>query len=556
MLLRRLGTFAGGFELGAVESVCSGAGLDVAGSADVLARLVEKSLVAADEGGRERRYRLLETVRLYARERLADAGETAALAGRHAAWALELTERERDSPRLDPEAANLRAALSTLIAREPRDALRFCVALSPFWLRRIELEEANRRFTAALEAAPERTALRAEALLAAAAIDMRSGTLPRGIARAEESRLIASELGDAHAQWRAMQFLGEFGVAMDDAGAAELWLQRGLELARRERLGAAEAICIYSLGVTRWIRGDIEGAEELLTQSLDLFRALEGSTERIPSPVNVTEMRTSDLSGSPGLRIVFEDTLQPFVEISCDAAIGYVLVNLASVARTQGDLAGARTLLDEAAERFGRMDDPRGRAVVLVRRAYLHLAEGSTQEARGCLEQALLLRRQRNDRRGLGLALAGLGLIDTTDGDYDNAERHLAEARQIFRRAGDRWGLASTLWRTADLALQRDRLDDAEAALHEALSVIGETHRERWSAHTLEGLAEVAVLRGDAGRAAALFADARDRYASTDDDLGVASVEERLGALAKAPLSRGKGAPDRPSPATTTKGTR
>ena len=136
-----------------------------------------------------------------------------------------------------------------------------------------------------------------------------------------------------------MQILGEFEVAMDEAGAAELWLERGLELARREGFGAAEAVCIYSLGVTRWIRGDIHGAEELLTQSVELFRALEGSTERIPSPVNVAEMRTSDPTGPPGPRIVFEDTLQPFVEISCDAAIGYALANLASVARTRGDLA-------------------------------------------------------------------------------------------------------------------------------------------------------------------------------------------------------------------------
>jgi predicted ATPase len=556
MLLRRLGIFAGGFELTAVEAVCAGAGLDVAGSADVLARLVEKSLVAADEGGRERRYRLLETVRLYARERLGDAGETAALAGRHAAWALELTERERDSPRLDPEAANLRAALDTLLAREPRDALRFCVALWPFWLRRIELEEANRRFTAALDATPERTALRAEALLAAAAIDFRGGTLPRGIARAEESHLIASELGDPHTEWRAVQFLGEFAVAIDEAGAAELWLERGLELARRERFGAAEAICIYSLGVTRWIRGDVQGAEERLEQSLDLFRTLEGSPDRIPSPVNVAEMRTSDRVGRPGLRIVFEDTLQPFVEVSCDAAIGYVLANLAAVARTRGELARARALLDEAAERFAQMDDVRGHAAVLVRRAYLDLAEGSIPEARACLEQALLLRRQLNDRRGLGLVLAGLGLIDTTAGDYESAERRLAEAREIFRRAGDRWGLVSTLWRTADLALERGRLDDAESALREALAAIGETHRERWIAHTLAGLAEVTALQGDAERAAALYADARERYASTDDELGVATVEERLRALAKAPLRRGKGTPDRPPPATSTKGRR
>ena len=555
MLLRRLSVFAGGFELGAVEAVCPGAGLDRAESADVLARLVEKSLVAVDEGGRERRYRLLETVRLYARERLDDAGETAAITGRHAAWALELTEHVRDSPLLDPESANLRAALGTLLAREPRDALRFCVALWPFWLRRIELDEANRRFTAALAAAPERTELRAEALLAAAAVDFRAGMLPRGIARAEESHLIASELGDAHAQWRAMQFLGEFEVAMDEAWAAELWLERGLELARSERFDAPEAICIYSLGVTRWIRGDIQGAEEHLEQSLALFRTLEGSPQRISSPVNVAEMRISGLVGGPGLRIVFEDTLQPFLEVSCDEAIGYVLANLASVARTQGDLDRAHVLLDEAAERFEQMDDPRGRAAVLVRRAYLELANGSITEARACLERALVLRRRLNDRRGLGLILAGLGLIDTTAGDYESAERHLAEARQIFRRAGDRWGLVSTLWRTADLAFERGRLDDVESALREALSVIGVTHRERWIAYTLAGLAEVATLQGDTGRAATLYADARDRYASTGDELGIASVDERLRAVAKAPLSRGKGTPDRPPRASTTKGT-
>ena len=86
--------------------------------------------------------------------------------------------------------------------------------------------------------------------------------------------------------------------------------------------------------------------------------------------------------------------------------------------------------------------------------------------------------------------------------------------------------------------------------------MIGETHRECWSAYTLAALAEMAALKGEAGRAAELLADARDRYASTGDDLGVASVDERLRVLAKAPLSPGKGAPDKPSPATTTKGTR
>ena len=265
VLFRRLAVFAGGFELAAVETVCTGDGLDVAGSADVLARLVEKSLVAADEGGRERRYRLLETVRLYARERLDEAGETAALAERHAAWALALAEQERDSPLLDREAANLRAALDTLLALEPRDALRFCVALWPFWLRRIDLDEAQRRFAEALAAAPERTALRAEALFAAAALDFRAGTLPRGMERAEESYAVASEIGDARAEWRAMQILGEFGIANErQIVDAVAWLERGLELARREGFAAPEAIGVYTLGVARWVLGDLGGAEELL----------------------------------------------------------------------------------------------------------------------------------------------------------------------------------------------------------------------------------------------------------------------------------------------------
>jgi predicted ATPase len=556
MLFRRLAAFAGGFELAAVETVCTGVDLDVAGSADVLARLVEKSLVAAaDEGGRGRRYHLLETVRLYARGRLDEAGEATAIAARQASWALALAEQERDSPLLEREAANLRAALDTLLAHQPQYALRLSVALLPFWLRRIDLDEAQRRFAAALAAAPERTALRADALFAAAAVDFRGGTIARGIARAEESYSVAAELGDARAEWRAMQLLGEFGVANEEGIAAgAIWLERGLELARREGFGASEAIGVYTLGVARWALGDLAGAEALLKRSLASLRSLAGSPERIRSPLNVSEMRSSNTVNRRWLPVVFEETFHPLLEISCDAAVGYVLANLAAIARARDDLTGARALLDEAAERFAKAADERGQADVMVRLAYLELAEGALPKARSCLERALLLRRELNDRRGVGIVLSGLGLIDTTAGDHSSAERHLAEARDIFRRAGDRWGLASTLWRTADLALERGRLDDAERALEEALAALGETQRGRWIGHTLAGLAEVAVLRGDLERAAALFAEARARYSSTDDDPGVASVDERLRSLAKAPLRTGKAAPDTTPRATTTKG--
>jgi len=523
---------AGGLALEAAERVCAGGDLDGLGIADVLARLVEKSLVAVDEiSSSERRYRLPETVRMYARERLSEAGETVALAERHARWALARAEEDRSSPRLDRDAANLRVALDTLLDRAPDEALHFCVVLWRFWLRRIDLHEAQRRFDQALAGVPERTPLRARALLAAAAIDYRSGALSRGLPYAEESYAVASEIGDARAQWRALQFLGEFGIAGDAADVAMPWLRRALELARREGFDAEEAVCVYSLGVAYWILGDPSRAEELVVQSLDRFRALAGSPELITSPVNIAEIRSSQPDGRPGLRVVFEDTLQPFLEISCEAAVSYVLANQAGIARDRGELARARALLEESASRFEATGDEAGRAAVLVRRAYLELSEGALAAARGSLEEALELRRRQRDRRGLGLTLAGLGLIDTTAGDYDGAERHLSEAREIFRRAGDRWGLASTLWRTADLAFARSRVDDAEAALREARAVLGATQRQRWIATTLAGLAEAAQLRGDPERASALLIEARDRYAARADALGVADVEERLRGL-------------------------
>ena len=529
MLLRRLGVFAGGFELDAIEPVCADDGLDRAEIADVLARLVEKSLVAVDEGAsRARRYRLLETVRLYVGERLDEAGERSMLAERHARWALGLAEQERGSPRLDRDAANLRAALETMLKSAPDDALRFCVALWPFWMRRIDLDAAQRRFASALAATTQRTALRTRALLRAAAIDFRSGELSRARQLAEESLSVATEISDAYGQWRALQFLGECGLASDAVGVAMPRLDEGLALARREGFAPEEAIGVYSLGVAHWIFGDAARAEECVGESAELFGAIASSSELIISPINIAEVRMSAAGSRPGLRIVFEDTLQPFLEISCGAALGYVLANRAGLVGARGDFALARELLRESAWRFEELGNDRGKAAVLVRCAYLELAEDDHLAARLAMQNALELRRDQSDRRGVGLVLTGLGLIDTTAGEYPSAARHLDEAREIFRRAGDRWGLAATLWRTADLALARGRLDDAETALREARTVLIPTERERWIATTLAGLAEVALLRGERERACTLFADASNRFAATEDALGIAEVETRL----------------------------
>jgi len=506
VLLRRLGVFADGFNLDAAETVCAGGELDPMGIADVLARLVEKSLVIAEAGSsRESRYRLLETVRVYARDRLEEARESSALIERHAHWALALAESHRGSPRLDRDAANLRAGLKALAERAPTHWLRFSVALWPFWMRRIELHEAEQSLEQSLAATPERTPLRARGLLAAAAVAYRSGELATAVAYASDSYAVAADVGEPRAEWAALQFLGECAVARDAADDAVRWLQRALALARRCGLAAEEAIGVYSIGVAHWIRGELAQAEKLVRDGITSLRPLARSSQRLMSPVNITEGHTRRPGGVPGLRIEFQDTLQPFVEVSCEEAISYMLANQAGIARARGDLGRARALLDESAARFEAADDDRGIASVLVRRAYLDLADDELAAARLALGQALELRAAHGDRRGLGLVLVGLGVTETASGDYREAEGHLSEARDIFRAAGDRWALASSLWASADLEFVRGDLVRVEALLLNARAVLEVTGRERWIAHTVTALAQIAMLRGESAKGAALL---------------------------------------------------
>src|SRR5581483_2646646 len=182
-----------------------------------------------------------------------------------------------------------------------------------------------------------------------------------------EAHSIAAEIdGRPEAEWRTLQFLAEFGVATDAGESAREWAGRGLEFARQHGFAAAEAVCIYTLGVSRWMVGDLERADELLAESLERFRAIDGD-EPLTSPVNISETRVwSDDDATP-LGIVFEDTLQPFFEVSCASVIGFVLASRATIARLRGDLDRAGALLDESRRQFADLGDERGQASALAR---------------------------------------------------------------------------------------------------------------------------------------------------------------------------------------------
>ena len=134
------------------------------------------------------------------------------------------------------------------------------------------------------------------------------------------------------------------------------------------------------------------------------------------------------MTASPrcALRIVFEETLQPFHEISCEAAIGYVLANQATIARLRGEPDRAGRLLDEAAARFARVGDARGRGRgARAPRPSRARARLGRRGPPGAFEEALGMRRAMADRRGVGIALSGLALAGIISGDHDLAARQL-----------------------------------------------------------------------------------------------------------------------------------
>ena len=507
--------------------------------ADVLARLVEKSLVAADDGSsRERRYRLLETVRLYARERLERGGRErrarrptrplGARAGRAASAARRgSTATRRTCARRSTRCSSARR--TTRCASASRCGRSGCAGSIS--------HEAQRRFDEALAARPGAHGAAGGALLAAAAIEFRSGALAPGARSAEES--YADRLRDRR---RATPSGGRSSSSASSASPATRPTSRcrgssarssspAARASRPRRRSASTRSASRTGSSATW-----PGPRSSSPQSIELFGALAGSPERIPSPVNIAEIRTSQPDGRPGLRIVFEDTLQPFVEISCDAAVSYVLANQAGiVARPRRSVARARALLDESAARFDDVRRRRGQGGG-ARPARVPRAR------RGCPSGgARALSRRRSScgaRRATGAASGscspGSGLSTrppaTTAAPSGAWPRPATSsgARAIGgglpARSG---GRPTSRLRAGASTTPRPRCRRrARCSARRSASGGSRTRSPGWprspcSAATTE-------------RATALLAEARDRYAARDDALGVADVERaRCAELAK-----------------------
>ncbi|MBA3736837.1 MAG: hypothetical protein H0W90_16875 [Actinobacteria bacterium] len=266
-LLARLSVFSGGCTLEAAEEV---AGADL----DTLQSLVEKSLLRYSN----ERYWMLETIREYAVERLAEEGAAAELARRHALYFASLAERVQASrtdgtadpfPALDRDVANIRAAVaSTREAADEELLLRFAAALWRYWSVRGFVAEGKAVLEEAIAAAERPPA---GALLGLCTLRLMAGADAAGLMPAAEAALEAGlAAGDDLSCAQAWNFVGNLrGSVLGQLGAAERAFEQGLVYAERagDRTEIAESIWGLTLSATvgpLTVEAAIERVDELL----------------------------------------------------------------------------------------------------------------------------------------------------------------------------------------------------------------------------------------------------------------------------------------------------
>jgi predicted ATPase/class 3 adenylate cyclase len=229
VLFRRLAVFLGGFDLEAAQAVADSGAAERYQVVDQLTLLVDKSLVIAENAGRRMRYRLLETVRHYALEKLADSGEADVVRARHRehytalAALLDTPGRADYDRRLEQagtEIDNLRAALGWSRERSDTElALALASSLQPLWLARGRIREGLAWFDAALtdlDARPAEVsaAVRARALADKTLLDIWVGAAPASMAQAAKQALaIARDLDDPALLARALTVCGLTAVS-------------------------------------------------------------------------------------------------------------------------------------------------------------------------------------------------------------------------------------------------------------------------------------------------------------------------------------------------------
>jgi predicted ATPase/DNA-binding CsgD family transcriptional regulator len=351
-LLRRLSVFAGGWSFEAAEAVGAGDGIQTHAVLDVLAQLVDKSLVIAEEKRGVVRYRMLETIRQYAREKLEETGEADHIRDQHLACFLSLAEESEPSlrgaevrvvlERLEDEHDNLRVALewSLTPARTDETALRLSGALTWFWWLRSYHNEGYQWLTRALAASPHRSAARMKALHGAGWLAHHRRDSDTALALFDESLGIARELRDQWTVAWALHGLARVAYFDNDPATARSFGEASLTIAEQVGDGWLTAWVLHVLGLAAFIATDYPTARAHYARSLAIRR-----------------------------------------QLGYQEGIGILLFLMAVVALREGDLGQAHALSREAIAFVHSVQGPWGHAMSMALFSHLAAVDGQPVRA-------------------------------------------------------------------------------------------------------------------------------------------------------------------------------
>lgn len=512
VLLRRLAVFAGGATLGSVEEVCAGQGLAASEIFGLASGLVAKSLVVADTGGREARYRLLETVRAYAADRLLEAGEHAVAAECHARWCVGLAERAEPEltaadqrawhERLEADHDNARAALDWALAERRQDlALRLSGALTLFWSHRGHHREGREWLERCLMVGAASPApLRAKALWGVGQMCVMLNEHQAGALAAAESLDLWRSCGNTGGQARALLVLGHSGESHGGLTALQA-LGESARLARE----AGDLWCLAkSLVTSGWAqlnRGELCLARPFFNEAVGAAR--QAGDEPVLTPVlmglgyvalHSGDYRTAGSVLAEALALArrgnqVEETL-------------VTLRQLAALAKGSGDSGSARSLLGEALGLARRMK-PSQMPHCLCDLGHQALWDGDTVEAETCLAQARVMIQAEGGT--LSPVDVGLAEIHLARGDLATATALLENAFAQARAKGNVVGVADVVSRLGDLARAEGDLEEATSRHRWALGQRFRIENLPGAVCSLESLASLAVVRDEPHLAARLF---------------------------------------------------
>jgi predicted ATPase/DNA-binding SARP family transcriptional activator/Tfp pilus assembly protein PilF len=424
----QLSVFRGGWSLEAAETVC-----EAPRALEFTELLREFSLVLVLDGAGEARYRLLETVREYACEQLADE-ERVALERKHAHFYLSMAEHAESRligaeqsawlDRLETEHDNLRAALAGALQRgEGELGLRLGSALWRFWHVRGHYHEGRDRLRSllAMPGASARDRLRARALDAAGALAHDQGDLEAAAALHEESLSIARECDDRETIASALNNLGN--VARD--------------------------------------QGTDERATRFYEAALDTWRGL-GNMPRVAIVLNNLGSVASDQGEYTQAFAFYRQCLALQRETGNQRGIAAALNNMGNLAILQGQLERAGDLFKQCLDILREVRDSSVTAMVLDSLAHLSFEQGDLTRATEFHRECLRIGVELENRQAIARSLEGIASVLAAQGQYRQAARLSGAAEQLRVLAGSPLPDSEQVRYDQKIAVARSTLPEAE----------------------------------------------------------------------------------------------